>query len=732
MTQIKFMEPTVDQTISFDIYWQILKRRWVSGISIFSLFLLLCFLLVAFRKPNYVAEGKIIFTGTNTISSLTGFGTDINKLASGSPLNANPLNTEVEIISSSPILETVIKKLNLRNNENKVLKPHELLKKLTIANVERTEIISVKYQGTNPQEAAKVVNTLIEIYLQHNVSANRSEAVAARKFIETQLPRAEAIVNQTEAKLATFKEKYKIVALQQEVIKSVDNIADLQKQINQNQSQLADVNAQYQEIRRQLDMDSQEALITTSLSQVPGVQDIMKEIQQLETQLATRRTVFQDEHPQIIDLENKLNYLRELLKKRIIQVTGNNQQDKIPNVQLSLLQQQLSTRLVELESTRLGLKSQVANSLRLQADYKQRLNSLPRLEKQQRQLERQVQAAQATYTLLLQKLQESRIAENQNLGNANVLSHAQVPEEPISSSYLLFSASLLALLLTLLSIFFLEAKDKNIKNIDEARALFGLTLLGVIPAVKKTHRYADKNKVVESYDQMIVIRDFPRSPISEAYRMLRANLRFMSADKELKVIVVTSSVPQEGKSTVAANLATAIAQKEHKVLLIDADLHRPVQHKIWDINNNQGLSNVIVDQAATTIAIKPVMKHLDVLTSGVVPPNPAALLDSRRMATLIDTFASQYNFVIIDTPALNVAADAATLGQMADGVLLVVRPGVVDAVNATLAKEFLEKSGQNVLGQVVNGVIPQNERYSYYFAEEDYPEESVRQLQTKR
>ena len=249
------------------------------------------------------------------------------------------------------------------------------------------------------------------------------------------------------------------------------------------------------------------------------------------------------------------------------------------------MQQQLSAKLVELESNRLGLASQANTLFKLQSAYKQRLNNLPRLERQQRQLERKLQAAQSTYSLLLQKLQESRIAENQNLGNATKISEAQVPDEPISSvlvSYL--SSGLLGILAALITIYILEVKDKSIKTVDEAKELLGLTLLGVIPTASNWKKYSRTHEQIEPYSQRITIRDFPHSSMSEAYRMLRANLNFMSADKELKVIVVTSSVPREGKSTVAANLATAIAQMECKVLLIDGDLHRPVQHKIMGLD----------------------------------------------------------------------------------------------------------------------------------------------------
>ncbi|AUT00929.1 lipopolysaccharide biosynthesis protein [Nostoc sp. CENA543] len=720
---------TQENYFSFDNYWHILKRRGLPATLVFIPVLLAALLAISYlRKPAYLAEAKIKLQRTNSTSTITSVGTQISKLE---PLvqdnQTSPLNTEAEVIRSRPFVKITIKQLNLKNHQGHTLKIQDFLKNLKVEEVKGTDILRISYHDTNPETSVKVVNTLLEIYLEHHVYSLRSQAAASRKFIEKQLPNAELVLLQAEARLANFKEKHKVTNLQEELTKALEVITDLQKQINASQSKIADTEAQSQKIRQQLGMNSQQALQMTSISQTLGVQNIFQEIQQLEANLAARRVVLQDTHPQIIELTEKLSSLKQLLQQRIYQATNTNNFPANQNIQLSQLQQILSAKLVELESIRLGAVNQVATLSNLQVNYKKRLNSLPNLEQQQRQLERKVQAAQVTYSLLLEKLQESRIAENQNIGNASIIALAEVNEEPINSpviSYLL--AGLLACLASLATVYILELKDKYLKTIDEVRALFGLTLLAVIPAVNRLRKYAEDSERLEYSDQRIIIRDFPRSPISEAYRMLRENLRFISADKQLKVIVVTSSVSQEGKSTVAANLATAIAQKEHQVLLIDADLHHPMQHKIWDINNSQGLSNVIVDQVGTTTAIKAVMEHLDVLTAGVVPPNPAALLDSKRMATLIDKFAAKYNFVIIDTPALNLAADAATLGQMADGVLLVVRPGVVDSVNANFAKEFIEKSGQNVLGMVVNGVIPQNERYSYYFAEEDYPQESIK------
>ncbi|MBW4646781.1 MAG: polysaccharide biosynthesis tyrosine autokinase [Goleter apudmare HA4340-LM2] len=713
------MESTESQATTFtlDKYWQILKRRWIPGLRVFIPVFCLSVLVSFLKKPVYETEGKISFQRTNTISSLTGVGTEIGKLETvAQDQKTNPLNTESEILRSFPLVQQTISKLNLKDNKGVTLRTEAFLKNLSVKDIKGADVLQVSYRDENPKIAAEVVNAVINTYLEHNVSSRRKEAAAARVFLEKQLPTAELIVRKAEAELAEFKDKNKIVSLQEEATKSLELIQDWQRQLGDAQSQIANLSAQSEEIRQQLSQNPQQAVAMASISQSSGVQDILKEIQQLESQIAARRTVLRDRHPEIINLQEKLKTLNEILQRRVQRIVGVNLPQANSNLQAGALQQQLAGELVRLESTRKGLISQVATLSNLQATHKQRLNTIPRLEQQQRQLERKVQASQSTYLVLLQKLQESRLAESQKLGNASLVSEAQVPDKPISSpmvSYL--SAGLLAALAALGTMYILEIRDKSIKTVDEAKDLLGFTLLGVIPAFSKSKNYVSSNEEAELSTSRLIVRDIPRSPISEAYRMLRANLKFMSADKELKVIVITSSIPGEGKSTVATNLALAMAQMERRVLLVDGDLHRPVQHQIWNLTNSQGLSNLIVGQAETRTVAKKVMDNLDVLTAGVIPPSPASLLDSKRMAALIKNFAINYDFVIIDTPSLNVAADAATLGQMADGVLFIVRPGVVDSVHATAACEILEKSGQNVLGQVVNAVITQNESHSYYY-----------------
>ncbi|WP_414621944.1 GumC family protein [Calothrix sp. CCY 0018] len=716
-----------ESSLSLDKYWQVLKRRWVPGLAAFFPVFLLSLLSSSLKKPTYVAEGTLQFQRTNVTSSLTGFGTDIGKLESVAQDNtSSPLQTEAEIIRSVPVVQKTIKQLNLQGKDGTLLDYEDFLENLTVSDIKKTDVLQVSYKDSEPRKAAKVVNTLMAAYLEHNVSSHRKAATSARQFIEKQLPKAEAVVSKAEAELANFKEKNKVYALQEEASQSIQALGNLQNQVGDIKTKLADANARSQQIRNQLNVTTQQALNVTSLNQAAGVQDVLREVQLLESQLASRRTVLTNTHPEIIALENKYSALKRLLQDRIRQSVGTNGQQFDGRLQEGELKQQLAGELVNLESTSLGLTNQLGVLSELQTAYKQRLESLPKLEQQQRELERKVEAAQSTYSLLLKKLQETRIAENQNIGNASEVSEALVPQEPVSSPLINYlSASLLGMLVSLATMYLLESQDKSIKTIEEAKELTGLTLLGVIPDFSKPKKSILSKQDSEPAYPTLMVRDAPRSPISEAFRMLRANLKFMSADKELKVIVVTSSVPQEGKSTVAANLATSMAQMERKVLLIDGDLHRPSQHHIWELPNAQGLSNVIVGQVEVMAAIKKGMDNLDVLTCGAVPPSPASLLDSKRMASLIESFRSYYDYVIIDAPSLNLAADAATLGQMADGVLLVLRPGVVDSVNAAFACEMLEKSGQNVLGQVVNGVVPNNDRHINYYYKEEYPEEKI-------
>ena len=271
--------------------------------------------------------------------------------------------------------------------------------------------------------------------------------------------------------------------------------------------------------------------------------------------------------------------------------------------------------------------------------------------------------------------------------------------------------------------FLLDLIDRSVKNVKEAKKIFGYTLLGVIPAAGSSSKTRLSLGGSEMIAPKLIVRDSPGSLIAQAYQMLQANLKFLSLDKQIKSIVVTSSVPQEGKSEVCANLAVALAQVGQRVLLVDGDLHYPSLHHVWDLTNSVGLSNILVGEAELATTVEEVMAGLDVLAAGFSSSNPISILDSKGMAALIESFVRYYDFVIFDSTPLAWVPYAAVLGRMTDGILLVVRPGMVDSSGARAAQEFILRSGQNVLGLVANGVILQNEPDAvsyFYYKKENY------------
>ncbi|PHJ66986.1 lipopolysaccharide biosynthesis protein [Nostoc linckia z18] len=699
------------EEIDFQKYLLVLQRRWIPTVGIFTIVTSFATLFAFSLKASYKADGSLLIR-TNETSSLTGLGEAIGKLESLTTTN-NPLETQAKIVTSVPVLQETIRTLNLKDNQGEPLKIRDFAQKLKIENAKGTEILLISYTDNDPVLTAEVVNQLMKVYIRNNIEANRAEAASARKFIGQEIPTTEAAVKEAESNLRKFKEENKIIALETEASIAVQTISSLEQQISEAQAQFVNVNARAQKLQYQASINSQQSVTFASLSQIPGIQQVVTQLQEAEDQLAIEQSRLQPTHPMIINLEEKITALNNLLQNRINQNIGNNQQIPAENLQIGELRQRLIEDFARTETERVGLAKQITELSNKWYAYKKRVNVLPRLEQTQRQLERKLKAAQTTYEALLTKLQEVQVAENQNIGNARIISPALIPDQSSGPRKLIVIAAggVLGVIVALIAAFTLDLIDSSVKTLKEARELFQYTLLGVIPSVGRNI----KRNYLEQQIPRIIGREIPHHPVGDAYQMLQANLQFLNSDKKLKAIVVTSSVPQEGKSEVAANLAVTMAQLGQRVLLVDANMRHPIQHHIWEITNAVGLSNVMVDQVALNVAIQQPIPNLYVLPSGVVPPNPVALLDSQRMAGLVNSFTQEYDFVIFDTPPLAGMLDAAVLSKLVDGILLVVRPGVINYDTANAAKEFLRQSGQQVLGMVINGMNIKREPDSYFY-----------------
>jgi succinoglycan biosynthesis transport protein ExoP len=317
-------------------------------------------------------------------------------------------------------------------------------------------------------------------------------------------------------------------------------------------------------------------------------------------------------------------------------------------------------------------------------------------------LQTQVNTWQANYASLLSFLQEG--ATNY----ISVVEPATVPNAPIGpktrTNVLL--AAVVGVMLGAGFAFLIEYLDDTLKSPDDVVQALGLSPLGAISRIDG-----------KSYEDKLVAAIHPRSPISEAYRILRTNIQFSAVDKPLGTLLVSSPNPIEGKSITLANLGVVMAQAGLSAILVDSDLRRPVLHKIFDLPNKEGLTTALLDgefnldgRLQTTQ-----VENLKVLTSGPLPPNPSELLGSQKMKVLIESLKGKADVVLFDSPPTLVVTDAAVLAGQVDGVFLVADAGHTRREMAWRAKEDLLKVGANVLGAVLNKLSPRGAGYYYYY-----------------
>ncbi|MEO1670689.1 MAG: polysaccharide biosynthesis tyrosine autokinase [Cyanobacteria bacterium J06631_2] len=705
-------------SLGTDQYWQILKRRWLPGSLVFLIVLTLGIVANTLKKSIYEADAKLKFKGSTVNSSLT----EVSKaLGTFSPIGdeGNPIDTEAEVLRSVPLIKKTINdpELQLENEDGERLSVNDFLKKLKVGSIPATDILEVSYISKDPEEAAKVVNTLVKNYLENNLVVNRAEAVSAKEFLEEQLPQVQESLRKTETAIRELKENNDFVAPDEDTRTLIEGLRELQAEISKARGEMANADSQANYIRDKLGLTAEQAVVLTTVSQAPEVRETISKLQDAESELAIVQARFTANSPNVIELQEQVNSLQNLLGEQTISIGGEQAKDIVNNIKTGEIQQQLTSELIKLEANNFGLRQQISSLTEIEAGRRSKIRSVPELEQKLRQLNRELDSFESTYKVLWQQLQTVRIAESQDPGNVRVISNAVVPSNPISSRAVGYLASgSLALLAAAGVIYLLEISDKSIKTIEEAKQLYGYAWLGTIPAIDKIKILNLPESKQDGAIPKIVVRDYPSLPLSESYRMLQSNIKFLNSGQSLNnvnSIVVTSSAAQEGKSTVAANLAASMSQVGNKVLLVDANLHHPMQHNIWNTHNDNGLSNVIAEQLDPRMILDEVLPNLDLITSGTMIPSAATLLDSQRMRMLMDYWSEVYDYVIFDTPSLDLTADAPIMGRIADGVLLVVKPGSVDRSQASFTKEILDQSGLNMLGIVFNGAASQFDSRSY-------------------
>lgn len=287
-----------------------------------------------------------------------------------------------------------------------------------------------------------------------------------------------------------------------------------------------------------------------------------------------------------------------------------------------------------------------------------------------------------------------------------VLEPASLPTYPIGPnvSQMLMIAGAIGLFLGLGGALLIEYLDDKIKTPEDISELLQLPTLGSIA------------RMPGGYDKRLITAIAPRSPISEAYRVIRTNIEYASLDKPIKSILVTSGGPYEGKSITAANLAIAMALFGQRTILVDADFRRPTQHRLFNLTNDLGLTNALIAQSDLDRFIRPTqVENLRVLTSGLSLPNPAEVLASERMRALVAQLKSEADIIVFDTPPCLPVADPAILARLTDGTILIVDTIRTRRDAAIRAKGIMEKAGSTLLGVVLNRFSPQSSGGYYYY-----------------
>ena len=337
----------------------------------------------------------------------------------------------------------------------------------------------------------------------------------------------------------------------------------------------------------------------------------------------------------------------------------------------------------------------------------------PQYDVRREQLQMTLSNYQQVFLSLQQSLQQMRQFEIQNTFNIIQKDPAPVPTSPVSPQPMRSAiiGAMIGFLIGAAVVVLIEFLNDSIRDPQEITRKYGIPIMGTIASFDS------------SESPLITIKQ-PRSPVSEAFRALRTNLQFFSIDRPLRTILVTSTSPSDGKTTVAVNLASVIAQSNQSAIIVDADLRRPRVHQLLQVPNRVGLTDQFIhEEDFYASAIKPSgIKDLSVLTSGNLPPNPSELLSTEKMVEIIDQLKIRFKTVIIDTTPILAVSDATILAPRVDGVLLVIKPSITKRSDFGHAIEQLKKVNANLLGIVVNDVKLKKTSYYYrnYYTGSEY------------
>ena len=565
-----------------------------------------------------------------------------------------------------------------------------------------TRLIDIIFQHVDPQVAAKVVNAIAETYIYANREKTSETTSTAGEFLQKRVAELQQTIRADEERLVNYAKNNQIISLTPTQNTVFERLAGLNRQLLEAENDRKTAEAALNAAKLP---GAASALAETDIKQVNDIEAKLVELRQKRAQLLVDAT---EEAPEVKQADEEIAELDKQLKD---------------------LRSRKSTTLLTNLNTRYQETLNREQSLR-KAFEQQRAETLTQNEASinYRIIQQEIDTNKTILDNLLQRLKENDVVKASKANNISVVDYALAPDDPVGPNRLrsVIAALLLSIGLGVGVALFLEYLDDTVHSSEEVERSLHLPALAVIPsvgAVTKRRRLAapgalqKRNGNGYTHNELLINAD-TRSLIAEAYRHLRTSILLSTAGRAPKSLLITSSLPSEGKTTTAVNTAISLAQTGASVVIIDADMRRPRLRTIFGMRDQIGLSSILSSEVTEGEMLAMIVKDestgLNVLTSGPIPPNPAELLGSEQMRRLLITLQGHFNHIVIDSPPVNSFTDGVLISTMVDGVLLVVHGGKTSRPIVRRSKQLLGDVGAKIFGVVLNNISQQSPDYYYY------------------
>lgn len=556
-----------------------------------------------------------------------------------------------------------------------------LLSKLTVVPDPTSRLAKINFESTNPEFAAKVVNTLVDKYLSWVLERKVNTTKSAGEFLGKQLQQVKTRLEKAEEELGRFAKSMDILALEnnQKLSPTYKQFVDLSAALTNAEAERFLKEPMYKGVQSGNYEYLPQVVNDSSLQSLNGNYILLK------AQYDNIAVLYGPNYPEIKQIAAQLERMENSIDQRKKSIAETIRKD----YEATLFRE---------------------NNLRKKVEEQKKLvNNLNERSVEYRILEREVDSNKSIYNNILLRLKETEVTSALESTNVQVVDYASTPLAPYKPDvgFYMLIATFAGIMGGVFLAFVFEYFDNTIKDEEEIKKRYALPYLGGVPM-------ADENSL-ENIERAVY--ENPRSIISEAFRVIRTSILYSSPEHSPRSLLVTSSQPIEGKTTSASNLALSMIQSGLKIVLVDADLRRPRLHRIF-LNNGDGsgygLSTYLVGKRELHgIISRTDVDGLDIIPAGPIPPNPAELLGSRRMRDLIKSLLEQYDHVIVDGAPVSGFADSRLLSRLVDGVLIVTSLGITQRQALRASIEEIQRVGGRIIGTIVNRLEPGWGKYGY-------------------